>query len=262
MAIFDGYVKKMAEYLEGMRQKGRRVRVSNYPASVQELLDGLPLRVGPGARPGIILRTDTGIELGNPAAGSCAFVLWTDDPSLVEDGRITLVGPDIRESGGNDLPLGQVLIIGGTGLSSKEHTALEGAQHVSDQIEGYMVKSMTGRVWGRVSKEAAEKGFSFEVLGKALMALYKSEIPRVEAMETIFVTSGKEDVQQLDAIAVQVNEISKNVVKENWRARGIDIDECSFSGDCSSCGSKPVCDDIRDVTTARKKKRREEVVND
>ena len=71
--------------------------------------------------PGIILRGDTFVELGNPEPGSCAFLLWTDNPSLVRDGKITLIGPDIQESPGASLPFAQVLMVGGTGLGREEH---------------------------------------------------------------------------------------------------------------------------------------------
>ena len=117
-----------------------------------------------------------------------------------------------------------------------------------------MIKSAPDRVWSRVSKEAAEKGFDFETLGKALMAVVKSEEPRVEAMEVFFVTQSKEAVQGLVSMATQIRKISKDIVKENWKIRGYDI-ECA--SDCSSCGEKEVCDDIRDVISIKKRKKKE-----
>ena len=56
-------------------------------------------------------------------------------------------------------------------------------------------------MWSRVSKNAAEKGFCFETLGRALMAIFKSDMPKVQAVEILFVTSSKEDLEQLDNIA-------------------------------------------------------------
>ena len=98
MSAFDVYLTKLAGYIEEMRGRGRQVREIDCPTAVSRLLAGLPVRVGRGASSGIILRSDTFVELGNPDAGSCAFVLWTDNPSLVRDGKITLIGPDIQES--------------------------------------------------------------------------------------------------------------------------------------------------------------------
>jgi CO dehydrogenase/acetyl-CoA synthase beta subunit len=177
-------------------------------------------------------------------------MLRTDNPSLVRDGRITLIGPDVDESSGKSLPFGQVVMMGGVELSDKEHEALQHLTFIGDQIEGYMVRSLSRNLWSRVSNDAAQKGFCFETLGKALMAIYKSNNLKIQAMETIFVTSSKEDVGLLDHIAAQVQKIDKEIVKQNWKIRGYDID-CAF--DCSSCTDKPVCDDIREVLRAKKK---------
>lgn len=256
MAIFNAYVKKMAEYVEGMRGKGRQVREFDCPGDPGKLLEELPVRVGPEASSGIILRGDTFVELGNPDVGSCAFLLWTDNPSLVGDGKITLIGPNIQESEGASLPFGQVLMVGGAGLGREEHSALEQNQYIADQIEGYMLRSTSERMWGRVSKDAATKGFDFDTLGKALTAIFKTAVPKVQAMEAIFVTSDKEDVRQLDNIAEQVRKISKDITRETWLARGYDILECTLGWDCNTCSDKPVCDEIREVITVRKKKTR------
>lgn len=253
MAVFDVYVKKLTEYGAEMREKGRQVREIDCPAAVSELADGLPVRVGPQASSGIILRGDTFIELGNPDSGSSAFVLWTDNPSLIRDGKITLIGPDIPQSPGASLPFGQVLMVGGAGLSEKEHEALEQNQYIADQIEGYMIRSIPQHMWSRVSQDAAGKGFCFETLGRALMAIFKSAVPKIQTMEIIFVTSSKEDVQGLDDIATQVRKIGKDIVKETWKAKGYDI-ECTLGWDCNACPDKPVCDDIRELITVRKKK--------
>ncbi len=256
MSVFDVYVKKVAGYVEEVRARGRQVREFDSPAAVSELVEGLPVQVGPGASSGIILRGDTFVELGNPDAGSCAFLLWTDNPSLIRDGKITLIGPDIQETPGASLPFGQVLMVGGKDLGKEEHSALEGSQYISDQVEGYMIKSTPERMWSRVGKDAAAKGFDFHTLGKALMTIFKSDVPKVQAMEVIFVTSSKEDVQRLDDIAQQVRKIDKDIVRETWLARGYDVLECTLGWDCDSCADKPVCDEIREVITVRKKKAR------
>lgn len=254
MAVFDVYIKKVTEYIEAMKACGRRIRTFECPGGPERLLSGLPVRVGPGASSGIVLRGDTFAELGSPEAGSCAFPLWTNNTSLIKDGRITLIGPDILESKGASLPFGQIIIAAGAKLSEKEHSVLDESQYISDQIEGYMVKSTPGRMWTRISNNAAEKGFGFEALAKALMAIYKSHAYRIEAMEVVFITSSKEDVRRLDEIAEQVKKISKDIVRETWLARGYDILECTLGWDCKSCPDKSVCDDIKTVLTVRKKK--------
>jgi CO dehydrogenase/acetyl-CoA synthase beta subunit len=256
--MFDIYIQKITEYVERLQAEGRQTQVFDCQGPADKLKEDLPIRVGPRASPGIILREDTFIELGSPKAGSCAFILWTDKTSLISDGRITLIGPDIQESPGQSLPFGQVVMVGGTELSDKEDEVLRHLQYIGDRIEGYMVRSLSRNIWSRVSKDVAGKGFSFEVLGRALRALYKSANARIEKMETIFVTSSKEDIGLLDQVAAQVQKINKEIVRQTWKIRGYDID-CAF--DCSSCADKPVCDDIREVLQLKRGKEKSEETN-
>lgn len=248
MATLETEVEQAVAYVREMRENGRPVREFAGPSSVQDLQDGLPIRVGPRANPGIILRTDTFVELGSPQAGSCAFVLWTNNPALLRDGRTTLIGADIQEAAGASLPFGQILLVGGEELGPEDHQSLWQAQYVADQVEGYMVKSSSRSMWSRVSKDVAAKGFSFETLGRSLMLLFKTSVPKVQVMESVFITSSKEDVLLLDDIAARVQKVGSEIIKETWKAKGYDLD-CSL--DCSSCHDKEVCDNIREVIAAR-----------
>jgi CO dehydrogenase/acetyl-CoA synthase beta subunit len=109
-----------------------------------------------------------------------------------------------------------------------------------------------------VSTDAAAKGFCFETLGRCLMAIYKSSLPKMQAMEVVFITSSKEDVLGLNEIAREVRDISADIVKENWKRKGYDLD-CDL--DCRSCHDKDVCDDIRKIIAARVRKERRAAAN-
>ena len=250
MSKYDEYIKKVDQYLQE-----RQVREIKCPPSVEELKEDLPVQVGTGSNPGIILRSDTFAELGNPAEGSSGFIVWTEDTSLVHDGRIALIGPDIPDLEGASVPFGQVVILGGKGLNTELQEKIEEYQHISDHLEGYMVRSSSQSIWGRVSKDSVAKGFSMETLGKALMINMKSNVPEIEAMEVVFVTSNKDDVKQLGEIATEVDDIRKVIIKEVWKERGYDLD-CDL--DCSSCESKVTCDDIRDIIRTKDKMDKEE----
>ena len=144
-------------------------------------------------------------------------------------------------------------MVAGDGLEREDHEKLQQAQHVADQIEGYMVRSASQSLWSRVSKDAAAKGFDFETLGRALMDLIKTGAPAVSAAEVLFVTTRREDVERLDGIVSGVKEIGRSIIKETWKARGYDLD-CDL--DCASCTDQEVCDEIREVIVARRKKAR------
>ncbi len=252
MGTFDAQFRKLTAYLDAVRTSGPRLQ--SFTAPCEGLTEGLPVRVGPGANAKIILRGDTFVELGNPAVGSCAFVLWTNATSVIRNARITVIGPDIQESAGASLPFGQVILAGGRDLGPDAHQALNQAQYVADWVEGYMVRSSSRHIWSRVSNAAAAKGFGFETLGRALMTIFRSKVPQIETMETVFITASRDDVVGLNDIATETRDIGADLVKEHWKARGYDLD-CDL--DCRSCHDKDVCDDVRKIIAARLRKERE-----
>lgn len=254
MAIFDAYLNEVHRYIETARTKHGPLREIDCPRGADEVLKGLPVGVGPQASTGIIFRGDTFVELGNPDTSSCAFLLWTDEPRLIRDGRITLVGPDIPESQGRNLPFAQVLMVGGSALQEEYQEALDRRQYVFDQIEGYMVRSVPQRMWSRVSRAAVDKGLGFETLGRALMGIFKTQLPQVEAMEILFVTSSEADLAVLENIATQVGKISRDIRRSSL-IRGLDgTYECTTAHGCKVCSDKAVCDDIKELVALRKAK--------
>ncbi len=253
MATFDPYVRKVADWVERRVCRGGLIREFDAEDPGGELLAAIPESAGSAGGGGIVLQRDTFVELGSPRAGSCAFPLCTDDPSLVRDGRITLVGPGIQASPGASLPFGQVLLAAGPALTDTDFAELEQAQYLAGRTPGYMIRSTPGRMWSRVSRGAAKAGFDFELLGRALIGSFKSRLLGIEAMQVLFVTSSREDLSELQEIAEQVRTIGRHVASETWRARGIDL-ECSLGVDCKSCDDKPACDDIRDVVRIRKQR--------
>lgn len=250
--MFDWYIREVIEYMAELRAGGKPVREYNFPGTAVGLKEGLPVRIGSQANRGIILREDTFIELGGPDAGSCAFFLMTDDPACIRDGRTTLIGPDLQEASRPSLPFAQVVMVGGEELNPKEPETLQQLRFIGDQIEGYMVRSLSRNLWSRVSRDAAAKGFNFEILGRALMAVYKSQNIKVQAVEILFVTSSREDVRRLGDIEIQVQKDREQIQREHWRSKGYDID---CGPDCRSCANKAVCDELREVLRARRKAR-------
>ncbi|MGD0855073.1 MAG: hypothetical protein ABSA18_04640 [Dehalococcoidia bacterium] len=251
MAVFDLYINKISAYVDDLESKGRRVKKIESAFMAGQVKDLMPFLQGTESISETILRGDTFLELGNPVTSSCAFVLWTQNSGLIKDGRVTLIGPDIQESAGQNLPFGQVLMLGGEELDEKEHESLELSSHIGNKIKGYMVRSMRQNLWARVSNKAAQNGFCFEVLGEALIAIYKSDHPKIKAMEAVFVTSNEADVRLLENIAAQVEKVNKEINKTNWQIKGYDI-ECAL--DCSTCSDKPVCDNIKEVLREKSRK--------
>ena len=253
MSSFNDHITKVREYLQGHEAKE-----FDCPVSVDELRKGLPVQVGPGVNPGIIMRSDTFAELGNPAEGSTGSIMWTEDTSLLRDGHVTLIGPDIPELEGGSQPFGQVIMMAGKNLNTEVFDKATEYQHISDSLEGYMVRSSSKSIWGRISRDAATKGFTMETLARALMITIKTNVPEVETMEIAFVTTTKDDINQLDKIAGEVESLHTEIIKGYWKEKGYDLDEFACDLNCSACVNQPICDDIRELDAIRGKQRGDE----
>lgn len=252
MAHFDEQILAVRSFWKARTRAGSGVRVGTVRCrgSVEELLAGLSVPYNASPRPFVILKEETFVELGNPIQGSVSMVLWTPQAELVQDGLVTWIGPDIPEAAGQSLPFGQVILAGASQLEDKDLPKIERASDLSHRLEGYMIRYLPRKVWSRVSREAAAKGFCFETLGRALMAHYKLQFPLLEAMEVLFVTSSRADVEELEAIAREAQGKSLSIRKLTRSRDG--TYECEELN-CETCPEKPTCDTIRDVIVIRKK---------
>jgi len=244
----------------------------------------VPLMIGKGANRGIILRSDAIAELGNPELGSCSILLFTSDTSIVRDGRITLIGPDIikpellwheepetnlrmakqvtgsetktkyytevAETAFHSLPFAQIVIVGGSCLEETDYERIKTALIIGDQIEGYMERSQSVNIWSRVSKVAVDKGFSLLFLGESLITILKQALPGAQAVEIAFVTESRRHIAILDEFATQVRKIARELLKNTWKIKGYDF-ECE--SECAICDDKPVCDEIREMLKEKRK---------
>lgn len=253
MGIFDEPIRQTFDYVERLRGSGRQVRELSGPPGAGDPAAPPTLKVGPGAGTGLVLKSDTYAELGSPGEGSCAFALYTNDPSLVRDGRVRLVGPDIPESGSKTVSFGQVILAAGKDLDERDYRPLAESQYVGDRVEGFMVKSTPGRLWCRVSNDAAARGFDFRFLGSALVRLVKEQVPGAEAVEVIFVTSGGEDLRLMGEIESRASGIAREIKTRVWKEKGIDIESCPLSGHCGACKDKNVCDEVKKMMHERKR---------
>ncbi len=249
MALFDRQLIAVRAFLKKMEAEGRPVHKRRCDGSPHDIARDLPVTYDPENPPFVVLLEDTFVELGNPVKGSVSMVLWTPQEEMVENGAITLVGPDIPASEGQSLPFAQVILIGGREIEEEAFPALERAHLFSHSLEGYMTRYMSGKLWSRISHEAARKGFDFEVLGRALMARYYSRFPLINALEVLFVTSSKQDVMDLDAVFQEVKDQSITLRKI---ARAQDGSYVCDDLTCETCPDKAACDIIREIVVIKK----------
>lgn len=208
---------------------------------------------GKNARtPQIVLEAETACELGHPETPSRSMVLVTFRP-LIHDGRVSLVGPDLKDlQGGERRPLAQIVMLTCRPGRPPDPFDLEAAQFLTNRLPGYMVRSVPGRLWVRISRGALDLGLSFHVLGSALIAAYRG-IEGVEAVEVLFVTSSREAVEELARVGVEADILAGRHGKLFPAADGgVECREL----DCETCEDREVCDSLRDIVIRRRALRR------
>lgn len=123
MHIFDDDIARLRSYVESRRSSDQPVRV--FDLADEEPRQ--PISSGQGAST-IVFSEDTHLELGHPGSFSTAPVLVTEDLGLVNDGAITLIGPDVSEISGQR-SFAQILIIGSEDLQDEDYRKINSHQY-------------------------------------------------------------------------------------------------------------------------------------
>ena len=228
MKIFDPYIDELRTLIDAL-SKGARHHTAHFA----------PERTWPKGRSGeIVLADDTAIELGHPQTESVAFLMWTDSLEKINDGEITIIGPDLNELERGRAPFGKVVLIGAEGFD--EANAYERWQQLNQlrlslNLSGHMLRAVPqqNREWSRISKVSLDQGLSLEVIGNELLRAYKG-LDFVTTAEVAFVTSTATDVQRLREPAAKVWRITN--------AMNRILDELEM--DCGACDLSEVCDEI------------------
>ncbi len=142
--------------------RGLKVAVSEVP---------IPVSYGPAFEGERVRGDDIYLEMGG---GRTHAVEWitTAEMDEVEDGRVELIGPgltDIEPPG--QLPIAIVGEVAGRNFEEDFEPILERQiHHLINYAQGVMHIGQRDIAWIRISKQAVEKGFRLEHLGKILHA--------------------------------------------------------------------------------------------
>jgi hypothetical protein len=250
--IMDIFNETIVEIKAWFSEKDREGKVRYYDVTP------LSTKANPAGEPpkrtefktSIILKEDTHLELGHPSVGSCSASLTTRDLSLVENNRITLLGPDIPEVDENALPFAQIVIACCRSDVANASSTMDRILHTSAQSDEYMIRSVPNLIWSRVSIEGARKGFSLHKLGSGLINSVLHECKDITGSEIFFATSCREDITALDKIVESARDKLRQFRTYTPMPDG--TYECTTALDCDDCGEQPVCDSVRDVIKIRK----------
>ena len=180
-----------------------------------------------------IRRNDMQIELGGPDIKEKFELAIVRKSEQVEDGKVTIIGPDIKDmEQGKSYPLGILIEVSGPTLEPELEGVVERRIHAySNFIEGFMHLNQRYDIWLRLSKKAFQKGLnSFEYVGKVLQRLFKSELPIIHKMQITFITDPKK-VKELHSEAMRIYDA------RDARARGLKDEEVDKFYGCALCQS-------------------------
>ena len=151
----------------------------------------------------------------------------------VEDGKITIIGPDIKDlEPGKEYPLGILIEVAGKEVEEELEGVIERRIHeFMNYIEGCMHLNQRYDIWIRISKKSFQKGLnSFQIVGKVLYRLFKSELPFIEKIQITFITDPEK-------VAEKFEEAMKVYESRDARARGLKDEEVDAFYGCTLCQS-------------------------
>jgi acetyl-CoA decarbonylase/synthase complex subunit beta len=192
-----------------------------------------PVDVGPQYEGEVIRKGDMAVEFGGPQAKAKFELVTLKNPDEVEDQKIEVIGPDIKElAEGGSYPLGIMINVAGAKLEKDMEPVFERRMHLyANYIEGLYHMNQRDEIWIRLSKDSVGKGLdSFEAIGQILMFLYTSELDVIEKISITFITDEKKVEEEL----AKAKEIYK---ARDERARGLKEEDVEEFYSCALCQS-------------------------
>lgn len=152
----------------------RSIEVRGLKVSVTEI--PIPIAYGPAFEGERVRKDDIYLECGGGRTPCCELVRITD-MAEVEDGRVQVIGPDVKDvTPGAKLPLAVVVEVAGRKMQEDYEPILERQiHHLINYAQGVMHIGQRDIAWYRVGKQAVEKGFTLEHLGKILHAKFHQD---------------------------------------------------------------------------------------
>lgn len=196
------------------------------------MFDDIPVDVGVIYEGERIRWAAAHMELGGPRIDRKFELIRAKPLDEVKDGEIKIIGPDIKDMKKRSYPIGIYIEVAGKKVEEELEGVIERRIHeYCNYIEGFMHVNQRYDVWLRLSEKSYKKGLNtFNLIGKVLYRLFKSELPFIEKIQITFITD-KEKVDEMYEMAMKVYE------ERDARARGLrDEDVEEFYG-CNLCQS-------------------------
>ncbi|MEN8189865.1 MAG: acetyl-CoA decarbonylase/synthase complex subunit alpha/beta [Thermodesulfobacteriota bacterium] len=165
----------------------------------------IPMSFGPAFEGERVRKDDLFMECGGGRTPGVE-VLISKEMDEVEDGLVTLEGPDISDiEQGQNLPLGILVEVAGREMQSDFEPILERQfHHLTNYIQGIMHMGQRNIMWVRIGKAAVEKGFSFKHIGVVLHGKLHQEFGAILDKIQVKLFTIEEKVQEVMDLANSV----------------------------------------------------------
>ncbi len=129
----------------------------------------------------------------------CTEYLEIADLKEIDDGKVTVVGPDIGEIKERDVfPLSIFVKVAGREFQKDFEPILERQiHHLINYIQGVMHAGQRDIAWVRISKAAVEKGFTLKDLGVVLHAKLHQDFSAILDKIEVTIYTKQEDVDKI-----------------------------------------------------------------
>ncbi len=133
----------------------------------------------------------------------CTEFLRIAEMGQIEDGKVTIVGPDIADmKEGGTFPMAIFMQVAGREFQEDFEPILERqCHHLINYIQGIMHMGQRDIAWVRVSKAAVDKGFTLKDIGVVLHAKFHQDFGKILDKVQVTIYTKKEDVDKITADA-------------------------------------------------------------
>jgi len=174
----------------------RSVEVRGLKVSVTEI--DIPMAFGPAYEGERVRGADLFVQCGGGKT-QCTELVKMAEMSEIEDGKVTVVGPDVTDlKEGDTFPLAVYVQIAGREFQTDFEPIMERQiHHLTNYIQGIMHIGQRDISWVRVSKSAMEKGFSLKHIGIVLHAKFHQDFKKIVDKVQVTLYTNKKDVAKI-----------------------------------------------------------------
>ncbi|RLI45513.1 CO dehydrogenase/CO-methylating acetyl-CoA synthase complex subunit beta [Candidatus Bathyarchaeota archaeon] len=197
------------------------------------MFEDIPVSIGVIYEGERIRWKDIYVELGGPREKYKFELVKVRNLKDIEDGKIIIIGSDLKDlKPGQSYAFGILIEVAGKDVEAELEGVIERRIHeYINYIEGVMHLNQRYDIHLRLNKKSFNKGLnSFNLIGKVLERLYKSEMPFIQKIQITFITNPS-------AVTTAFEEAIVTYETRDAKARGMKDEAADAFYGCTLCQS-------------------------